>query len=84
MINRLAAFADLDLPLLVGLSRKSTIGSIVPDRLIGSIAGALLAVEEGARMVRVHDVAATVHALRIRAAIRDESIPEQSSGKNGR
>jgi len=84
LINRLAAFADLDLPLLVGLSRKSTIGSIVPDGLIGSIAGALLAVEEGARMVRVHDVAATVHALRIRAAIRDESIPEQSSGKNGR
>lgn len=76
LINRLKAFADLERPLLVGLSRKSTIGKIVPDRLIGSIAGALLAVEEGASMLRVHDVAATVHALRIRAAIRDESIPE--------
>jgi dihydropteroate synthase len=59
----------LRLPLLAGLSRKSMIGAItgkpVDQRLAGSLAGALIAVENGARIVRVHDVAATVDAIAV-------------------
>ncbi len=70
-LARLRAFG---LPLLMGLSRKRFINSIVPtapqDRLAGSIAGAVLAALDGAAIVRVHDVAETVQALRVAAAIR--------------
>ena len=69
--DRLRAFGQ---PLLIGLSRKRFIASVVPsaprDRLGGSIAANLLAVEAGAEIVRVHDVAETVQALRVAAAIR--------------
>jgi dihydropteroate synthase len=55
--------------LLVGWSRKSSLGAVtgceVGDRLVPSVAAALLAVERGARIVRVHDVAQTVHALKV-------------------
>ncbi len=68
---RLRAFG---LPLLIGLSRKRFINAVVPskpqDRLAGSLAGAVLAVLEGAAIVRVHDVAETVQALRVAAAIQ--------------
>jgi dihydropteroate synthase len=61
--------AELDLPLLAGLSRKSMIGAVtgkpVEQRLAGSLAGALAAVAHGALIVRVHDVAETVDALRV-------------------
>ena len=61
--------AALDLPLLVGLSRKSMLGAItgkpVEQRLAGSVAAALAAVTRGAHMVRVHDVAETVDALKV-------------------
>jgi dihydropteroate synthase len=70
-LGRLRAFG---LPLLVGLSRKRFINAVVPtapqERLAGSIAGNVLAVLEGAAIVRVHDVAETVQALRVAAAIR--------------
>ncbi len=76
----LAAIAHLDrfksfgLPLLVGASRKRFISAVVPsqpdERLAGSLAAHLLAVENGAAMVRVHDVAETVQALRVADAIR--------------
>jgi dihydropteroate synthase len=60
---------SLDLPVLAGLSRKSTIGTItgkpVEQRLAGSIAAALAAVAHGARILRVHDVAETVDALKV-------------------
>jgi len=60
---------DLGLPLLAGLSRKSMIGALtgrpVEQRMAGSIGGALAAVAQGARIVRVHDVADTVDALRV-------------------
>jgi dihydropteroate synthase len=56
-------------PLLVGWSRKSTLGRLtgrpVENRVVASVAAALLAVERGARIVRVHDVAATVDALAV-------------------
>ena len=65
---------DFGLPLLIGLSRKRFINAVSPskpqDRLAGSLAGAVLAVLDGAAIVRVHDVAETVQALRIAAAIR--------------
>lgn len=56
-------------PLLVGWSRKSSLGSVtglaVQDRMVPSVAAALLAVERGARIVRVHDVRETVAALKV-------------------
>ena len=59
----------LGYPLLVGWSRKSSLGAItgcgIDDRLIPSVVAAVIAVERGARMVRVHDVAATVQALQV-------------------
>jgi dihydropteroate synthase len=73
-IAQLARFKCFGLPLLVGASRKRFISAVTPSepdqRLGGSLAAHLLAVENGAAMVRVHDVAETVQALRVAAAIR--------------
>jgi dihydropteroate synthase len=73
-IARLHEFAGFGLPLLVGASRKRFINSIAPSepmqRLGGSLAAHLLAVEHGAAIVRVHDVAPTIQALAVAAAIR--------------
>jgi dihydropteroate synthase len=73
-IASLDAWRGFGLPLLVGASRKRFIHSIVPsepeERLGGSLAAHLLAVENGAAIVRVHDVAPTVQALAVAAAIR--------------
>ncbi|MDQ2820474.1 MAG: dihydropteroate synthase [Pseudomonadota bacterium] len=61
--------SELGLPVLAGLSRKSMIGALtgrpVEQRLAGSLAGALAAVAHGARIVRVHDVAETVDAIKV-------------------
>jgi len=67
---------ELGLPVLIGLSRKSMIGAVtgrpVEARMAGSLAGALAAVAQGAKIVRVHDVAETVDALKVwRAATID-------------
>jgi dihydropteroate synthase len=60
---------ELGLPVLAGLSRKSMVGAVtgrpVEQRLAGSLGGALAAVAQGARIVRVHDVAETVDALKV-------------------
>ena len=73
-IARLAAFRKFGLPLLIGASRKRFIHTITPsepmERLGGSIAAHLLAIENGAAIVRVHDVAPTIQALAVAAAIR--------------
>ncbi len=73
-IARLSEFKQFGLPLLVGASRKRFINTITPsqpsERIGGSIAGHVLAVENGARIVRVHDVAETAQALCVAAAIR--------------
>jgi len=73
-IARLDAWREFGAPLLVGASRKRFIHSIAPsepmDRLGGSLAAHLLAVENGATIVRVHDVAATAQALAVASAIR--------------
>ncbi len=73
LLKHLNAFADIGVPLLVGLSRKSTIGAVldapVDQRLMGSAAAALMAVERGANIVRVHDVAETRQVLQIFEAV---------------
>jgi dihydropteroate synthase len=72
-IARLDRLKTFGLPLLVGASRKRLINTVVPappdQRLGGSIAAHLLAVQRGATIIRAHDVAATVQALRVMAAI---------------
>ncbi len=73
-IARLDAFKGFGLPLLVGASRKRFINAVVPSepsqRLGGSIAAHVLAASNGARIIRAHDVAETVQALRVAAAIQ--------------
>jgi len=73
ILRRLREFKMLGKPIVIGVSRKSFIGKIsglpAMDRLPGSIAAAVLAVREGANIVRVHDVAETVKALRVARAI---------------
>jgi dihydropteroate synthase len=73
-IARLAELRSFGLPLLVGASRKRFIDKVSPappdQRLGGSIAAHLLAVANGAAIIRTHDVAQTVQALRVDAAIR--------------
>ncbi len=75
-LARLAELQAFGLPLLVGASRKRFISTVVPSephqRLGGSIAAHLLAADNGARIIRAHDVAETVQALRVAAAIREQ------------
>ncbi|HZW73318.1 MAG TPA: dihydropteroate synthase, partial [Caldimonas sp.] len=77
LLRNLGRFTEIGLPVLAGWSRKSTLGAITgrsaDDRLAGSLAAALLAVERGARIVRVHDVAATRDALAVLAALDGKS-----------
>ncbi|AVJ55539.1 dihydropteroate synthase [Idiomarina sp. OT37-5b] len=72
MLQRLQAFHELQLPLLIGMSRKSMIGHVtgraVDERLAGSIAAATIAALKGARIIRVHDVKETVDAMKVVAA----------------
>jgi dihydropteroate synthase len=74
-LARLDELQSFGLPLLIGASRKRFIASVVPseprDRLGGSIAAHLIAARGGARIVRTHDVAETVQALRVAAAIEE-------------
>jgi dihydropteroate synthase len=73
LLRELGQLADLGFPLLVGVSRKSLIGIITGrpagERVAGSIVMAALAAERGARILRAHDVAATVDALKVVEAL---------------
>jgi dihydropteroate synthase len=84
LLNELASLRRLGVPVLVGLSRKSSLGLItgrpVEQRLAGSVAAAVLAVERGADLVRAHDVAATVDALRVVQAVREAGIGRETGG----
>ena len=75
-LAHLDALAEFGLPLLVGASRKRFIASVIPSepdqRLGGSIAAHLLAAQRGAKIIRAHDVAETVQALRVASAIEDK------------
>jgi dihydropteroate synthase len=79
LMNGLALFHSLGVPLVVGASRKRTIGALsgeapVERRLGGSIAFALKAAEQGAQIVRVHDVFETVQALKVWRGLRDQAL----------
>ena len=70
LLDRQTELLDLGFPLLAGWSRKSSLGSVTgrelpADRVAASVAAAVLAVDRGARVVRVHDVGETVDALRV-------------------
>lgn len=73
LLARQRELLDLQMPLLVGWSRKGTLGQLTGrpagERLAASVAAALMAVERGARIVRVHDVGATVDALKVWSAV---------------
>jgi dihydropteroate synthase len=76
LLARQRELLALGFPLLVGWSRKSTLGTLtgrpVHERVAASVAAALMAVERGARIVRVHDVAATVDALKLWRAVEQQ------------
>jgi dihydropteroate synthase len=79
LMNGFALFHSLGVPLVVGASRKRTIGALSGEapadkRLGGSIAFALKAVEQGAQLIRVHDVFETVQALRVWRGLRDQAL----------
>ena len=90
LLQRQAELLALGQPLLVGWSRKSTLGALtgraVGDRLAPSLAAALACVQRGARVLRVHDVAATVDALKVWQAaglLAPADIPsQQTQGTN--
>lgn len=70
LLNNLEKFHELNLPLLVGISRKTMIGKVLQDRpaqdrLYGSLAAATIAAMKGAAILRVHDVAATADVLKV-------------------
>ncbi|WP_295886767.1 dihydropteroate synthase [uncultured Thiohalocapsa sp.] len=73
LLARLPELAEIGPPLLVGISRKSMLGAItgrpVAERLPAGLAAAVLAARSGARILRVHDVAPTVDALKVVAAV---------------
>ncbi|WP_174290907.1 dihydropteroate synthase [Sphingomonas bacterium] len=79
LLNNLAVFHGLGVPLMLGASRKRLIGALsneapVGERLGGSVALALKGVEAGVQLLRVHDVAETVQALRVWRGLRDRAL----------
>ena len=75
LLQQLALFCKSGYPILAGLSRKSMIGAVldkpVTERVVGSVAGALIAAQNGATILRVHDVAATADALKVWQATQE-------------
>lgn len=80
LLARSARFLELGVPMLAGLSRKRSIGDLTGreaprDRVAGSVAAHLVAAQRGATILRVHDVAATVDALKVWAAVDAVPMP---------
>ena len=73
LLRSLSSFTELDAPVMAGLSRKAMLGQItarpVGDREAASVAAAVLAAQRGAKVLRVHDVAATVDVLKVLDAV---------------
>ena len=83
LLAQLERFGELGVPVLAGLSRKRSIGEITgrdmpQQRVYGSVAAHLLAAQRGAKILRVHDVAATVDALRVWEAVDAVALPRRS------
>ena len=76
LLSQLSELGRMQVPIVVGLSRKSMLGRVagraVDDRAAASVSAAVLAAERGATVVRVHDVAATRDALSVLKALQDE------------
>jgi dihydropteroate synthase len=88
LLNNLGALADLERPLVVGISRKSFIGKILkleaPDRLEGTIAAAVVSILHGASLLRVHDLQAVKRAITVAEAILSQGAakpPVEGQGK---
>lgn len=88
LLNNLGGLADLERPLLVGISRKSFIGKILkleaPDRLEGTIAAAVVSILHGASLLRVHDLQAVKRAVAVAEAILSQGAvrpPVEGRGK---
>jgi dihydropteroate synthase len=89
LLAQLQRFTELGVPVLAGMSRKKTIGELIArdltgrddprDRVHGSVAAALIAAQRGARLLRVHDVAATVDALRVWNAVTAIPMPRKDA-----
>ena len=84
LLAQLQRFTELGVPVLAGLSRKKTIGEltgreVTRERIHGSVAAHLIAVQRGARIVRVHDVAATIDALKVWEAVAAQPMPRSQS-----
>ena len=79
LLSQLGRFVEIGVPVLAGLSRKSSLGQItgrdVGDRVAASVAAHLIAVQNGAMLVRVHDVAATVDALKVWTSVSALAAP---------
>lgn len=84
LLSRLSTFGRLEVPVLIGISRKSMLGQVtgrpVEERLAASVAAAILAAQRGASIIRVHDVAETVDALKILQAVADVDTPQVGEG----
>jgi dihydropteroate synthase len=78
LLNQLEKFKTLGVPILVGMSRKSMIGQVInkpfEERLHAGLALTTLAVLKGAHIIRVHDVAPTVDAIKMTRAVMEETI----------
>jgi len=87
LINNLHILEELERPILIGVSRKSFIGTILDsppeERLEGTIASAILSVIHGAHILRVHDVASVKKAVRVTEAIMSEDFSPQASRECG-
>lgn len=85
LLSQLERFGELGVPLLAGMSRKRTIGELTgrdapTDRVYGSVAAHLIAAQHGALLLRVHDVAATVDAIKVWNALA--AVPQPRKDKN--
>jgi len=83
LLNGLALFHGLGCPVVLGASRKRMIGALsneapADQRLAGSIALAIKAAEQGAQVIRVHDVPETVQALKVWRGLRDQALTPRS------
>jgi len=81
LLAQLERFTELGVPVLAGMSRKKTIGELTGrehprERVHGSVAAALIAAQRGAKLLRVHDVAATVDALKVWNAVAAQPMPK--------
>jgi dihydropteroate synthase len=81
LLAQLERFTELGVPVLAGLSRKRTIGELTGrqdprERIHGSVAAHVIAAQRGARLLRVHDVAATVDALAVWTAVAAQPMPK--------